>query len=288
MVLGHEGAGVVLSVGPAVTLYKPGDRVGWGFLQGSCGHCHSCHDGWETYCPDRKMYGHADLDQGSMAYGIVKPQERLYALPQEIADEEVAPLMCAGSTVWAALEKAGAKAPQRVGVVGIGGLGHLAIQVSPLCPSVLAIVQEAFDTELMTSVRRQDGPVSRRFHLVFVKARRLPVPRRDIVPPSLGCPHSRLRLQVRRAARHSAHRLSHAALRRSRRLRTLPLPLVAPGDARAAHHRADRLYTPADGAGHAGFDDTGECGCVERSDQEDVGLRGAQRCPPLDQEVRHG
>jgi len=107
---------------------KKGDRVGWGFLQDSCGHCQQCLDGTDTFCPERKLYGYADLDQGSLAYGIVKKESRLFSIPKELSDEEAAPLMCAGATVFNALYSFGVKPTDRVGVIGIGGLGHLAIQ----------------------------------------------------------------------------------------------------------------------------------------------------------------
>lgn len=130
MVLGHEGVGTVIDAGPNVSRLSKGDRVGWGFLQDSCGHCRQCLDGAETFCPERKMYGSADLDQGSFAFGIVKKEDRIFAIPKELSDEEAAPLMCAGATVFNALDTYSAKPSQTIGVIGIGGLGHLAIQVS--------------------------------------------------------------------------------------------------------------------------------------------------------------
>jgi D-arabinose 1-dehydrogenase-like Zn-dependent alcohol dehydrogenase len=129
MVLGHEGVGVVADVGPDATLLKKGDRVGWGFLQDTCGNCQLCLDGTETFCPERKLYGFADHDQGSLAYGIVKKETRIFKIPEQLSDEDAAPLMCAGATVFNALDSYGAKPTQRVGVIGVGGLGHLAIQV---------------------------------------------------------------------------------------------------------------------------------------------------------------
>ncbi|CAD6443119.1 6153d87d-ba3a-47df-b04b-a2fd6bef792e [Sclerotinia trifoliorum] len=74
------------------------------------------------------MYGRADLDQGSLAYRIVKKESRLFPIPKELSDEEAAPLMCAGATVFNVLDTYRAKPTDRVGVIGVGGLGHLAIQ----------------------------------------------------------------------------------------------------------------------------------------------------------------
>lgn len=127
-VLGHEGAGVVESVGSAVTLHKTGDRVGWGYNHDCCGSCKQCLRGMDTFCPGRKMYGYADLDMGSLAEKAVWREGFLFRIPDAIEAAEAAPLMCGGATVFSALKLYGAKSTDRVGVLGVGGLGHLAIQ----------------------------------------------------------------------------------------------------------------------------------------------------------------
>ncbi|KAL2819581.1 chaperonin 10-like protein [Aspergillus cavernicola] len=128
MVLGHEGVGHVEEVGPDVHSLKKGDRVGWGYEHDCCGRCNHCLSGWETFCPDRKMYGHADLDQGSFASHAVWREAFLFRIPDALDNESAAPLMCGGSTVFNAMVVAGVKSTDTVGIVGIGGLGHLAIQ----------------------------------------------------------------------------------------------------------------------------------------------------------------
>lgn len=128
MVLGHEGVGVVEKLGPNTKSLKVGDRVGWGYQHGACGLCDHCLSGWETFCEKRCMYGFHDLDQGSMAHKAVWPEAFLIKIPDSITDEVAAPLMCGGITVFAALNDHGARPTHRVGVIGIGGLGHLAIQ----------------------------------------------------------------------------------------------------------------------------------------------------------------
>lgn len=128
MVLGHEGAGVVQDVGPAVKELKKGDRVGWGYEHNSCGHCDQCLTGRETYCPEREMYGMANFDQGSFASHAVWREAFLFKIPDSLSDAEAAPLMCGGATVFNALYTYGIKPTDRVGVMGVGGLGHLAIQ----------------------------------------------------------------------------------------------------------------------------------------------------------------
>jgi NADPH:quinone reductase-like Zn-dependent oxidoreductase len=95
MALGHEGAGVVEAVGPDSKVLKVGDRVGWGYVHDSCGHCLECLQGWETFCPERQMYGYADLDQGSFASHAVWRESFLFKLPDGLSDVEAAPLVSA-------------------------------------------------------------------------------------------------------------------------------------------------------------------------------------------------
>ncbi|RHZ56580.1 NAD(P)-dependent alcohol dehydrogenase [Aspergillus thermomutatus] len=128
MALGHEGAGVVEETGPNVKYLKKGDRVGWGYEHDCCGHCKPCLTGQETFCPERKFYGLADFDQGSFATHAVWREAFLFKVPDTLSNQDAAPLMCGGSTVWNAMVVGGVKPTSRVGIVGIGGLGHLAIQ----------------------------------------------------------------------------------------------------------------------------------------------------------------
>ena len=129
MVLGHEGVGVVEAVGPDVKVLKKGDRVGWGYEHDSCGHCDQCLSGRETYCPERKMYGLADFDQGSFASGAVWREAFLFKTPDGLSDEAAAPLQCGGATVFNALYSYDIKPTETVGVMGVGSLGE--------CPSLI-------------------------------------------------------------------------------------------------------------------------------------------------------
>ena len=126
MVLGHEGVGIVEAVGPACHSLKRGDHVGWGYEVDSCGHCIECLQGTETYCPERAMYGTSNLDQGSFATHAIWRESFLHILPQGLSDIDAAPLQCGGATTFNALQ--GIKPTDTVAVMGVGGLGHIAIQ----------------------------------------------------------------------------------------------------------------------------------------------------------------
>lgn len=128
MVLGHEGTGVVEATGPDAHILKKGDRVGWGYEHDCCGHCRQCLTGWETLCRERKMYAFADLDQGSFGTHAVWREAFLFKIPDNMSNEDAGPLMCGGSTVFNAFTVAQVRPTARVGIVGVGGLGHLAIQ----------------------------------------------------------------------------------------------------------------------------------------------------------------
>jgi D-arabinose 1-dehydrogenase-like Zn-dependent alcohol dehydrogenase len=128
MGLGHEGVGVVEKTGPLVKTLKKGDRVGWGYNHSFCGHCEQCLTGNDVYCSERAFYGEADLDQGSFGSHAVWREIALFKLPDNLSDEDAAPLQCAGATVFSALHSYEIKPTDTVGIMGVGGLGHLAIQ----------------------------------------------------------------------------------------------------------------------------------------------------------------
>ncbi|KAF2634058.1 GroES-like protein [Massarina eburnea CBS 473.64] len=126
--LGHEGVGTVEATGPAVKSLKKGDRVGWGYITWSCGQCSWCLTGRDQYCEQAQRYGEANHDQGSFSSHAVWNESHVFRVPDNITDAEAAPLMCGGATIWTALHSYGIKSTDRVGVMGVGGLGHLAIQ----------------------------------------------------------------------------------------------------------------------------------------------------------------
>lgn len=126
MVLGHEGVGVVERVGPATRNLKAGDRVGWGYVTNACGLCLHCLQGEDVFCHARALFGYSTPDQGSFASHAVWREAFLHPIPDALSDEIAAPLQCAGATVFTTLHDV--KPNETVGVLGVGGLGHIALQ----------------------------------------------------------------------------------------------------------------------------------------------------------------
>lgn len=128
VVAGHEAVGVVTAVGSAVDRLEVGRRVGVGAIAGSCMSCEFCLSGRQQLCPDRDdtiLRGH----RGGFASSVrVSDWRFAYPIPDVIESQHAGPLLCAGVTVFAPFVRHGITATDRVGVVGIGGLGHLAIQ----------------------------------------------------------------------------------------------------------------------------------------------------------------
>ncbi|PYI05405.1 NADP-dependent alcohol dehydrogenase [Aspergillus sclerotiicarbonarius CBS 121057] len=128
LVLGHEGIGIIEETGSACSRLRVGDRVGWGPLNSTCGTCEMCTIGKDAYCPNAKMYSVEGYDtQGSICSHAVRKEQWLFKIPDAISSADAAPLMCGGGTVWVPLVEQ-CKPYERVGIVGIGGLGHIAIQ----------------------------------------------------------------------------------------------------------------------------------------------------------------
>ncbi|MDI2586581.1 NAD(P)-dependent alcohol dehydrogenase [Psychrobacillus sp. NEAU-3TGS] len=136
LVPGHEIAGVVTEVGPNVTKYKVGDRVGVGCMVGSCGECKNCRNGEEQYCLKGKVDTYAGVDkygeptQGGYSTHIVVPEDFVLRIPDNIDFDVAAPLLCAGITTYSPLNHWGAGPGKKIAIVGLGGLGHMAVQIA--------------------------------------------------------------------------------------------------------------------------------------------------------------
>ena len=123
---GHEVVGRIDALGEHVEGWTVGQRVGVGFLGGHCGHCGSCRAGDFVHCQHQGYTGvHTD---GGYAEVMIAKASGLMAIPDALPAVEAAPLLCAGLTTFSALRNAPAKAGDLVAVLGIGGLGHLAVQ----------------------------------------------------------------------------------------------------------------------------------------------------------------
>ncbi|MET4348535.1 alcohol dehydrogenase catalytic domain-containing protein [Bradyrhizobium sp. RT9a] len=123
---GHEAVGVIDAVGNNVEGWTLGQRVGVGFLRGSCGHCAECRGGDLVNCRNQEFTGiHHD---GGYAQYMLTRASGLVSIPDGLASEDAAPLLSAGLTTFSALRNSPARASDLVAVIGIGGLGHLAVQ----------------------------------------------------------------------------------------------------------------------------------------------------------------
>jgi alcohol dehydrogenase/propanol-preferring alcohol dehydrogenase len=123
---GHEVAGVIDAVGPGVSPWKVGERVGVGWQGGYDGTCDACRRGLFFGCVSGKVTG-VSFDGGYAEY-MIAPASALARIPSELSPIEAGPLMCAGVTTFNALRNSGARPGDLVAILGIGGLGHLAVQ----------------------------------------------------------------------------------------------------------------------------------------------------------------
>lgn len=126
LVPGHEAIGYVVALGRGVQKIKEGDVVGVPWLYSACGCCDYCYTGWETLCESQKNGGYS-VDGGFAEY-VVADSRYVAHFPSNINFTEMAPIICAGVTVYKGLKETDAKPGEWVAVSGIGGLGHLAVQ----------------------------------------------------------------------------------------------------------------------------------------------------------------
>src|ERR1700734_165545 len=127
LILGHEIAGRVVEKGEAVSDHQVGDRVGVPWIFWSCGECEMCREGNENLCAKQQITG-VSVD-GGYAEFVKAPARHSAKIPDALSSVEAAPLFCAGVTVYRALKKGQLQPGQRLAVFGVGGLGHLAVQI---------------------------------------------------------------------------------------------------------------------------------------------------------------
>ena len=206
---GHEGAGTVVAVGEDVTRVKVGDRVGNAWLASACGECEYCETGWETLCPNQKNSGYA-VD-GSFGQYMIVDSRYCPVIPDGVDMAAVAPILCAGVTVYKGLKRTDTKPGEWVLISGIGGLGHIAVQYAVAMGRRVAAVD--VDDAKLDLARRHGAEV-------VVNARTEPDPAAKIAELTGGGVHGALVTAV------NAHAFPQAvgALRRGGTVALVGLP----------------------------------------------------------------
>jgi uncharacterized zinc-type alcohol dehydrogenase-like protein len=149
MVPGHEIAGIVSEVGPGVTGFAVGDRVGVGCLVDSCRACENCKAGLEQYCTGGAVGTYNALDKnGEPTYGgyaekIVVDENFVVRIPEGLKLDEAAPLLCAGITTYSPLKHWNAGPGKKVAVVGMGGLGHMGVKIAHALGAEVTVLSQS-------------------------------------------------------------------------------------------------------------------------------------------------
>lgn len=150
LVPGHEIAGVVTAVGAEVTKFKVGDRVGVGCFVDSCRECTNCRAGLEQYCTGGGMIGtyagvgrDGQPTQGGYSGAIVVDENYVLRIPDEIALDAAAPLLCAGVTTYSPLRHWNVGPGKRIAVVGLGGLGHMAVKLGAAMGAEVTVLSQS-------------------------------------------------------------------------------------------------------------------------------------------------
>lgn len=151
---GHELVGKVTRVGNNVSQFKVGDLAAVGCMVDSCGTCHSCRNGEEQYCEAETgmlaTYNGPMNPTGQNTYGgytnqFVVKEKFLLKVPKELAPETVAPLVCAGITTYSPLKRWGVKPGMKVGIAGMGGLGHMAVKIAKAMGAEVTVISTSED-----------------------------------------------------------------------------------------------------------------------------------------------
>jgi uncharacterized zinc-type alcohol dehydrogenase-like protein len=150
-VVGHEIVGEVVEVGPQVTRHAVGDRVGVGCMVNSCRECENCRAGMENYCLKGNTGTYASVDrdgtitQGGYSTHVVVDEDFVLRVPDAIPYEAAAPLLCAGITTYSPLAHWHAGPGTRVAVVGMGGLGHMAVKIAAAMGAEVTVLSRTLD-----------------------------------------------------------------------------------------------------------------------------------------------
>ena len=149
LVPGHEIAGIVTEVGPEVTKHRVGDRVGVGCMVNSCGECVNCRKGEEQFCLKGNVQTYASIDrdgtvtQGGYSTHIVVTEDFVLRIPDGLELDVAAPLLCAGITTYSPLRHWNAGPGRKVAVVGLGGLGHMAVKIAHAMGAEVTVLSQS-------------------------------------------------------------------------------------------------------------------------------------------------
>jgi uncharacterized zinc-type alcohol dehydrogenase-like protein len=150
VVPGHEIAGFVTEVGPGVTKYAVGDRVGVGCFVDSCRECENCRAGEEQFCLKGMVgtYNSREYDSGEPTYGgystdIVVDENYVLRIPDGLSLDIAAPLLCAGITLYSPLAHWGAGPGKKVAIVGLGGLGHMGVKIAHALGAEVTVLSQS-------------------------------------------------------------------------------------------------------------------------------------------------
>ncbi|MFG3552373.1 NAD(P)-dependent alcohol dehydrogenase [Streptomyces sp. NPDC047725] len=149
VVPGHEIVGTVTEVGSDVTRHRAGDRVGVGCMVNSCGECAACRGGDEQYCANGTVFTYASADrdgthtQGGYSTHVVVDADFVLSVPENLDPAAAAPLLCAGITTYAPLRRWGAGPGKQVAVVGLGGLGHMAVKIAHAMGAEVTVLSQS-------------------------------------------------------------------------------------------------------------------------------------------------
>ncbi|MFG6503111.1 NAD(P)-dependent alcohol dehydrogenase [Microbacterium sp. P05] len=149
LVVGHEIVGVVSEVGSEVTLHQVGDRVGVGCMVNSCRECENCLAGLEQYCLKGNTGTYAGVDrdgtitQGGYSSHVVVVEDFVLKVPESIPFDKAAPLLCAGITTYSPLAHWNAGPGKKVAVVGMGGLGHMAVKIAHAMGAEVTVLSQS-------------------------------------------------------------------------------------------------------------------------------------------------
>ncbi len=155
LVPGHEVAGIVSAVGSQVTRFAVGDHVGIGCFVDSCGDCEQCRAGYEQFCdgPGGTVWTYNGVGRdglptaGGYSTCITVEQDYLLRIPDSIDLAQAAPLLCAGITTYSPLRRWGAGPGKRVAIVGMGGLGHMGVQIAAAMGAEVAVISQTRSKE---------------------------------------------------------------------------------------------------------------------------------------------